>query len=89
MEEQSPIDQLLDRQDLHGIEGSNESNSMSQTIQSKRKLLESLNQQILTMKDDLQLNQGKVPKYHLHPHKELIKDEEMEYANATNKLVEI
>jgi hypothetical protein len=47
-------------------------------------MLQNLEEQILKFKDDLEINGGKVPKYHLQAHKELIKEEEMAYAESTN-----
>ena len=47
-------------------------------------MLEILNEELTKFKDEIDLNEGKVPKYHLHPHKELIKEEELKYENATN-----
>ena len=41
------------------------------------------------LKDDLELNEGKVPKYYKQPHKELIKDEELSYEQCSNQMIEL
>ena len=41
------------------------------------------------MMDDVELNNGKVPKFHLQDSQSLVKNEEIEYQKCSNELIEM
>ena len=63
----SKYDKILDRPDLPGVEGTKETSPLNQSLYNKRSFLESLEEDVKNLKDDLELNNNKIPQYHLQP----------------------
>ena len=85
-QDKSDIDKLVDRDDQNASGGLS---SLKRDIQLKQQSIEQESSRINILKDEIELNNGKVPKYHEQDCSQLCEAEEIEYLKSKNTLIEI